>query len=399
MSWDAIIWARSVHCTGGPVARNVLHQLATYANLEGNAWPSQGRIAELTQYTVRAVRKALNALVAQGFIVRTRQFRKNGSKTVDCFHLVGWPPSNLAETLSTDEAEQGAWRATPGPAPGSGRGDAAPAACPGPAAGAEIVERRSGPGPAAGSKIAERRSGPESQIHYRTPHDAGARASARTYAGAPARAWTSLSEIGLQDPGWAFVIAVAREASIPDEAIPSVFERFRAHRSRLHWASAKWMPAWRSWCSHPARVSELAMRKRLLAKAAAIAAEPIVVNKGGAGGFVPRSHTGDLPPHRAAAAGYNLETPEMAELSARKTREYNDDRNEYYQNAFTSVSRTPGSIVEDRFELEPTQGTDHSESSGNSSNRQSATLLKRTLRRSLSPAEFCAIYANRNLLA
>jgi hypothetical protein len=67
VSWQATAWAVSQK-TGSPAAKAVLLLLANYADEHGSCFPSQERIAEETEQSVRSVRTHVGTLVDLGLV-------------------------------------------------------------------------------------------------------------------------------------------------------------------------------------------------------------------------------------------------------------------------------------------------------------------------------------------
>ncbi|QEE38828.1 MULTISPECIES: helix-turn-helix domain-containing protein [unclassified Methylobacterium] len=106
-----IRWAGRQRIANVP-AKNVLNAIATYANREGLAHPSQRELANQTGYSERAVRMALAFLAganpaSEKFIERRERRRGNGSRTSDELKLlIGGRPDTRQEVpvVSADEA-------------------------------------------------------------------------------------------------------------------------------------------------------------------------------------------------------------------------------------------------------------------------------------------------------
>jgi hypothetical protein len=86
MSFDAIKWARDQR-TGSPVAKAVLAAIATYADDEGKAWPSQQQLALDTEFSVRAVQDAMSILERRKLIYRCPRYAAGGGRLVDIIVL------------------------------------------------------------------------------------------------------------------------------------------------------------------------------------------------------------------------------------------------------------------------------------------------------------------------
>lgn len=110
-----------------PTVKLVLLGLANYCDQKGRCWPSQREIAGLTSLSERAVRDALNVLVADGWVSREIRRRADGSRSTDVFTLLFLQPANPADCFRNEPETQ------PASAAGGGAGRAgggAPAAGP-----------------------------------------------------------------------------------------------------------------------------------------------------------------------------------------------------------------------------------------------------------------------------
>lgn len=126
-----IRWAGRQRIANVP-AKNVLNAIATYANRDGVAHPSQRELASQTGYSERAVRMALAFLAGQNpekrkFIERRERRRGNGSRTSDELKLlIGGASHNRQEVPVVEAADTGTTRQAPrnlmptSPAPDSG---------------------------------------------------------------------------------------------------------------------------------------------------------------------------------------------------------------------------------------------------------------------------------------
>lgn len=87
MSVHAISWALKTR-TGSPATKAVLLALANYADERGCCWPTQVRIAEETELSVRTVMRALVDLEAHGLIDREeRERREDKTRRSDLIRL------------------------------------------------------------------------------------------------------------------------------------------------------------------------------------------------------------------------------------------------------------------------------------------------------------------------
>ncbi|WP_298967704.1 helix-turn-helix domain-containing protein [uncultured Methylobacterium sp.] len=117
MSFQALAWARSVK-TGSPTLKAVLRAIAEYADMDGKAWPSQARLAEDTEFTVRGVRKAIVALEDLGLIFREEQRRKDGTQSTDIITLnFAWVDRRNEVPPDAEQAERGSSQAEPHSSP------------------------------------------------------------------------------------------------------------------------------------------------------------------------------------------------------------------------------------------------------------------------------------------
>ncbi|MFC6790601.1 helix-turn-helix domain-containing protein [Methylobacterium komagatae] len=86
MSVKAHAWAKTVRA-GSPTLKAVLVAIADYADQAGRAWPSQERLAEDTEFSVRAVRNAILGLEANGLLKREERRRADGTRGTDILIL------------------------------------------------------------------------------------------------------------------------------------------------------------------------------------------------------------------------------------------------------------------------------------------------------------------------
>lgn len=103
MSNAVMTWAFAVPAipTG---AKFVLVALADNASDEGYCYPGQARIASKTNLTDRAVRTHLTYLELHGFIRRAHRYKKDGTRTSDCYWITGYMLANdlpVPEEFST----------------------------------------------------------------------------------------------------------------------------------------------------------------------------------------------------------------------------------------------------------------------------------------------------------
>lgn len=86
MSIKAYAWAKSIK-VGSPTLKAVLCAVADYADDKGRAFPSFDRVAEDTEFTSRAVRKAVAELAELGLLTRQVRFRADGGRSTDVLTL------------------------------------------------------------------------------------------------------------------------------------------------------------------------------------------------------------------------------------------------------------------------------------------------------------------------
>lgn len=91
MSNRALSWAFSTQMPS--TSKFTLVVLADLADEADSCFPSQAYVAAATGSSERTVMRALANLERQGYIVRERRHRGNGSRTSDRYVLrVGWVP-------------------------------------------------------------------------------------------------------------------------------------------------------------------------------------------------------------------------------------------------------------------------------------------------------------------
>jgi hypothetical protein len=86
MSVFAITWAYSQR-TGKPGAKAVLVALANFANEDGECWPAQKTLAEMTDLDEKSVRRHLAFLERKGFLARRERRDKKGRRASDFYQL------------------------------------------------------------------------------------------------------------------------------------------------------------------------------------------------------------------------------------------------------------------------------------------------------------------------
>lgn len=102
MSVQAHAWAKRAR-TGSGTLKAVLVAIADYADANGQAWPSQEQLAEDTEFSVRAVRNAIAALVDAGLVERRERRRKDGTRASDILVLSMGEPLNRHEMPADGE--------------------------------------------------------------------------------------------------------------------------------------------------------------------------------------------------------------------------------------------------------------------------------------------------------
>lgn len=122
--------------TGSPTLKAVLVALANYADEDGLCWPSQRRLSEDTELSLRAVRDALSALERAKLITREAHLRDDNSRGPDRIRLTY---SDQA-ALSPEAAD--AWGEAGDAAPPAGRASPPGSRC--------LTPRQDVPGPPAG---------------------------------------------------------------------------------------------------------------------------------------------------------------------------------------------------------------------------------------------------------
>lgn len=99
MSFQAIRWAEQQK-TGDNISKAVLVALASFADKDGFAWPSQLAVAEKCELAVRTVRYAMKRLEAGGFIIREKRGCAARRARISDLILLG-VPSKQAEQKET----------------------------------------------------------------------------------------------------------------------------------------------------------------------------------------------------------------------------------------------------------------------------------------------------------
>lgn len=101
MSNKAINWAYAQHgIKGGP--KFVLVTLADMADQEHSCFPGNDMLAELTEFSVSAVREHIKKLHAAGLVRTERRHRKNGARNSDRYFLAVDGPFDTPEIQAPD---------------------------------------------------------------------------------------------------------------------------------------------------------------------------------------------------------------------------------------------------------------------------------------------------------
>jgi DNA-binding MarR family transcriptional regulator len=95
MSVQAIAAAFRAVCPSSS-AKLALLAISNFADEDGVAWPSQGRLAADTGLAERTVRRALEQLEEAGLIRREERRRRDGSRSSDLIFILAAQPANLA---------------------------------------------------------------------------------------------------------------------------------------------------------------------------------------------------------------------------------------------------------------------------------------------------------------
>lgn len=86
MSFRYLAWAQSAK-TGSPTTKAILMALCSIVNDDGVGWPSQKRISDDCEYSLRTVKSAMKKLEQDGIITRTRRYRDGGYRTSDIIQI------------------------------------------------------------------------------------------------------------------------------------------------------------------------------------------------------------------------------------------------------------------------------------------------------------------------
>lgn len=106
MSIEAIAWALKQR-TGSATLKGVLVAVANYADERGRCWPSQERLAWLTEMGERTVRRSLLELEEKGFLKRQDRF-ESGKRLSDMITLNFQRPERPVEPAATVAGGQAA---------------------------------------------------------------------------------------------------------------------------------------------------------------------------------------------------------------------------------------------------------------------------------------------------
>jgi hypothetical protein len=86
MSFRVLAWAQSIK-TGSSSVKAVLLAIAAIVNDEGEGFPSQQRIADDSELSIRSVKRAMEELERAGVLTRERRYREGGYRTSDAIKL------------------------------------------------------------------------------------------------------------------------------------------------------------------------------------------------------------------------------------------------------------------------------------------------------------------------
>jgi len=100
MSFRYLAWAQSAK-TGSSSTKSVLMALCSIVNDDGIGFPSQQRIADDSELSIRTVKRAMDDLEKAGTISRERRYREGGYRTSDLIK-VHQEPQILGAKLSRD---------------------------------------------------------------------------------------------------------------------------------------------------------------------------------------------------------------------------------------------------------------------------------------------------------
>ena len=86
MSFRVLAWAQSVR-TGSASTKAVLMAIAAIVNDDGEGFPSQQRIADDSELSIRSVKRAMDELETAGVLTRERRYREGGYRTSDAIKI------------------------------------------------------------------------------------------------------------------------------------------------------------------------------------------------------------------------------------------------------------------------------------------------------------------------
>lgn len=86
MSFRYLAWAQGAK-TGSSTTKAVLLAICSVVNDEGIGWPSQQRIAEDSELSIRTVKSSMMKLEAAGILSRQRRYREGGYRTTDLIQV------------------------------------------------------------------------------------------------------------------------------------------------------------------------------------------------------------------------------------------------------------------------------------------------------------------------
>lgn len=100
MSFKFLAWAQS-HKTGSSAGKAVLLAVCAIINDDGEGFPSQQRIADDSELSIRTVKREMDKLEAAGYLSRQRRYRADGYRTSDLICL-SQTPQILGAIMSGD---------------------------------------------------------------------------------------------------------------------------------------------------------------------------------------------------------------------------------------------------------------------------------------------------------
>lgn len=101
MSFKMLAWAQS-HKTGSAAGKAVLLAICAIVNDDGEGFPSQKRIADDSELSIRTVKREMDRLEQTGYLTRERRYREGGYRTSDAI-VLHMEPKILGATESGDK--------------------------------------------------------------------------------------------------------------------------------------------------------------------------------------------------------------------------------------------------------------------------------------------------------